>query len=215
MRIQLKLKYKIVALTVCAALLPVIVSLGLTHMRQGPVLEKIDQELISLARDDVSQIAVDVYNLCKTSNEIIQAGVERALEASEDEAELIGGFSTGSQTVQWTTTNQHTGEKTRVLLPRFYLGKTWLHPDFPLSEEAPVVDRTTRMTGTVCSIFQRMNNKGDMLRVSTSISAGEGKRAIGSFIPANVTSDKQDIVGTVLEGPHIPGLCHRPRWNLW
>lgn len=47
----------------------------------------------------------------------------------------------------------------------------------------PLVDDVHRVAGGMCTVFQRMNETGDMLRVATNV-VRNGKRAIGTFIPA-------------------------------
>ena len=47
-----------------------------------------------------------------------------------------------------------------------------------------VVDKVQELVGGTCTIFQRMNDTGDMLRVSTNVEKLDGTRAIGTFIPA-------------------------------
>ena len=49
--------------------------------------------------------------------------------------------------------------------------------------ESPIVDAIQKVAGGTCTIFQRMNSAGDMLRVSTNVVKKDGARAIGTYIP--------------------------------
>ena len=44
------------------------------------------------------------------------------------------------------------------------------------STKSPVVDEVTAMAGGVCTIFQRMDDAGDMLRVATTVMNPDGTK---------------------------------------
>jgi signal transduction histidine kinase len=71
---------------------------------------------------------------------------------------------------------------------------------------APIVDEVQGLTGGSCTIFQRMNARGDMLRVCTNVLAKDGQRAVGTYIPA-VGADGQPnaVVAEVLAGREYAG----------
>ncbi|HLP25547.1 MAG TPA: Cache 3/Cache 2 fusion domain-containing protein, partial [Acidobacteriota bacterium] len=63
-----------------------------------------------------------------------------------------------------------------------------------------------RLTGHFCTIFQRMNDAGDMLRVGTSVVKTDGSRALGTFVPArNPDGAPNAVVQTVLRGETYRG----------
>jgi hypothetical protein len=54
-----------------------------------------------------------------------------------------------------------------------------------------------------------MNDAGDMLRVSTNVTKLDGKRAIGTFIPAvNTDSSPNPVVSTVMKGETFKGRAY-------
>jgi methyl-accepting chemotaxis protein len=80
-------------------------------------------------------------------------------------------------------------------------GKNWLGQNKDASLPSPVVDQVRQLVGTNCTIFQRMNEAGDMLRVCTNVQESDGSRAIATYVPA-VTPDKKPnpVVSQVLNG---------------
>ena len=57
------------------------------------------------------------------------------------------------------------------------------------------------MNGDTCTIFQRMDEQGNMLRVCTNVIGHDGRRAIGTYIPATEPDGKPNaVVATVLKG---------------
>jgi methyl-accepting chemotaxis protein len=63
-----------------------------------------------------------------------------------------------------------------VTLEKMYAGDTWLGQNKNINENSPVVDEVGKITNVTCTIFQRMNEAGDMLRVSTNVKTLEGSR---------------------------------------
>ena len=66
------------------------------------------------------------------------------------------------------------------------IGGVPLEPEADPAVESPVVDEVTRLLGETATIFQRMNEAGDMLRVATTVTNEAGRRAIGTYIPATL-----------------------------
>jgi len=74
---------------------------------------------------------------------------------------------------------------------------------------SPVVDKTRELVGGTCTIFQRMNPQGDMLRVCTNVEKLDGTRAIGTYIPAvNPDGKPNPVVSTVLRGETFRGRAY-------
>ena len=69
-------------------------------------------------------------------------------------------------------------------MPKMTIGGVAVGPELADSKSLPVVDKVREITGCSCTIFQRMNEAGDMLRVCTNVTKKDGNRAIGTFMPA-------------------------------
>ncbi|ROQ92289.1 bacteriohemerythrin [Desulfosoma caldarium] len=107
---------------------------------------------------------------------------------------------------RWEALNQFTQETQSVELPLLRLGSQILYPMADFDTRAPVVDELTELTGSTCTIFQKMNDEGDMLRVATSVKNKQGKRAVGTFIPAvNPDGTPNVVVNTVSSGTPYTG----------
>ena len=54
------------------------------------------------------------------------------------------------------------------------------------------------------TIFQRMNQAGDMLRVATNVPAGEGLRATGMYLPAKTPDGRAEaiVIALLKNGPY-------------
>jgi ABC-type transporter Mla subunit MlaD len=111
--------------------------------------------------------------------------------------------------VRWNATNQFTKQTKTIELPKMKVGSTWLGQVRDSETDAPVVDEVQALVGGTCTIFQRMNDAGDLLRVCTNVITTDGDRAIGTYIPArNPDGTPNEVVRTVLSGETFYGRAY-------
>lgn len=68
------------------------------------------------------------------------------------------------------------------------------------------MDTVQTLLDVTCTVFQRMNPAGDMLRISTNVIKTNGKRAIGTYIPAiNPNGNRNPVISKVLKGETFNG----------
>ncbi len=194
-------KRKVMGLAVLSVVLPVIVILALMVKFEGTVSGKATTELDRLAKVNAGQIARDVYGICEVSHDLIQQKINHDLIIAREMLVKKGGIKTGPRMVRWDAANQFTGQTRTVVLPGFAVGGTWLKKNENPRADTPVVDEISRLAGGTCTIFQRMNEAGDMLRVASNTLGADRKRTIGTYIPAlNPDGAPNPVVESVLNG---------------
>jgi methyl-accepting chemotaxis protein WspA len=208
LKVKLTLKRKVVALVILASLLPVLTVFFLVNRFQTFVSRTTTNELRELAIMNIAQIAKDVYGLCDTANDLIQQKINNDLKVADDLLKQHKTVSLSPESVQWEAINQFTQETKNVLLPQFLVGGLWLGKNRELTSVTPIVDDVKRLVGGTCTIFQRMNDAGDMLRVATNVENLDKKRAIGTFIPAvNADGTANAVVAAAIKGQPYRGLA--------
>lgn len=112
--------------------------------------------------------------------------------------------------------NQTTGVSQSIELPEVLVGSTWLGQVRNMQTPVPVVDTVKAIGGSTCTIFQRMNPQGDMLRVATNVQNAKGERAIGTFIAAkDAKGQPNPVLSQVLEGKTYVGRAFVvDRWYI-
>jgi len=194
---------------VLAALVPVLVASLIIYFQHDRAEEDVNAELDKLISDNTAHIARDVYAMCEASNELIQQEVDYSLNVARDVLKRSGGVSLADETVSWEAVNQFTLASTPVTLPKMMIGDSWLGQNKDLSVPTLVVDETKNLVGGTCTIFQRMNAAGDMLRVATNVEKKDGTRGIGTYIPAvNPDGTPNPVVATVLKGETYHGRAY-------
>lgn len=191
---------------VLSALIPVVVVLGLLVVQQNKLMSKINVDLNGQVNSYLEGIAKDMYALCLSQQESLEQSILSNLNVARDTLAKAGKIEFSSETISWNATNQLTKASTQVALPKMLVGGVWLGQNFDKSTYAPVVDDVVKLVGGTCTIFQKMNAQGDMLRVTTNVISKDGKRAIGTYIPAqNTEGGSNVIIKTVLAGERYSG----------
>ena len=107
--------------------------------------------------------------------------------------------------VQWDAVNSETKQTKTVSLPKMMVGSTWLGKITSADQKVPIVDKIPELHNGVASVFQKMNDAGDMIRVATSVSTN-GQRALGTYIPSiNSDGTPNAVVSRLLNGESYTG----------
>jgi len=163
-------------------------------------------EVHRLAATDLEHIVGGIRSMCATQQAVLEDAVADGLAVTRDALDRSGGARLGADTVEWQAVNQLTKAATSVTLPRFQAGDTWFGQNTESGAPSPIVDDVRRLTGGTATIFQRMNDAGDMLRVCTNVLTKENRRAIGTYIPAvNPDGQPNPVLKDVLAGRSYKG----------
>jgi methyl-accepting chemotaxis protein WspA len=207
----LKLKHKIVALAIFSALLPAVVMSILTFLQKEKVENIVQKEMTELSRENLKYVAFDVYRMCEMSNALLSEKVMFDMNVARKVLESNGGVSLSStEQVKWDAVNQFSEEIVKEDLPKMLVGGKWLGKINNFKEGVPVVDEVKKLVGGTCTIFQRMNEQGDLLRVATNVEKLDGTRAIGTYIPAVDPKDgsPNPVVSTIMSGKVYCGRAY-------
>lgn len=206
---RLTLRKKVTGLALFSALLPALALTILVAYNETIASRDVGRELNHLAREHLAQVVEDLYGLCQTANALVQQQVDATLKAGNLMVEQAGGIHVGANRTVWEATNQFTGEMTEVILPEMMVGDEWLGQNARMEVPTPVIDQIRERFGGTVTIFQRMNEQGDMLRVATNVEKRDGTRAIGTYIPAeNPDGTANSVVSTLLDGNTYRGRAY-------
>lgn len=206
---NLRLNVKIALLGAGSALAAVVVlvilafglSVEYNALAQAEVSQLIDQGLDYVTRG--------VGNLVSTENEAVGQQVRYNLNVLRHTFEAQGRLSFSPREETWTVTNQATGESREIRLRELLLGGRPLGKNADPAQRSPVVDEVSDLVGETATIFQRMDAAGNMLRVATTVLASDGKRAIGTYIPAREPDGSPNpVVERILAGKGYLGRAY-------
>jgi len=206
---KLKLQYKIIGLAIISALLPVGVLCLLLSMQDDEVASRVTQKIDQIITNYLTQVAKGTYGLCRSTNDLIQQKVDYDLNVARRLIKDAGGVRLGPDKTEWVATNQFTKVQEKIVLPKFYVGGQWLGQNPSMQTPMKIVDDQQALCGGTCTIFQRINEEGDMLRVGTNVATTSGTRALGTYIPAKMPDGSPNrVVATVLSGDTFHGSAY-------
>lgn len=202
------IRLKLILLGVGCVLVSVAVMIGVSIWQTRVSSEKSISQVNELIDAEIEQIAVDVYNLIRSQDEAIQLQVVGGLNVLKYLIDHDGGLSLGEIDENWTVVNQITSESKQVQLPQLLLGENWLRKVTDPSVSVPAVDELMEQLDAKATIFQPLPDGSGILRVATNVTSVDGKRAIGTYIPAkNADGSDNVVVSTVMSGKQYQGVA--------
>ncbi len=212
----MRFRNKILILAVSGIVLTGITVISAVLYQETTLNQHITQELNSLAQSECSKVAKDVYLMLRVQEEGIRKKLAANLNVANELLESAGGASIAKKQVTWHAVNQISKQKQEISLPEMLLGKEWLGQNSDSNRPSPLVDKVQALLGDTCTIFQRMNEQGDMLRICTNVKQKDGSRAIGTYIPAhNADGTVNPVINATLQGETFVGRAFVvDRWYL-
>ena len=203
---NLSIKKKLIGLTVGSVVFLAAAMWIVAAVAQKWVQRETERTMRAQMEDSTARIAQGIYNMVSAQDKLLRNKLQGDLAVARDLLAREGGVSLSEETLPWKAVNQFNRSEVGLSLPKMMTGSTWLGQNREKEVESPIVDKVRSLVGGTCTIFQRMNERGDMLRVSTNVMAADGKRAIGTFIPAIHPDGSADpVLAAVLKGETYVG----------
>jgi len=198
---NLQLRTKLFLVGITLSFIPLAVILATIFSQNKQVVQLGKDKSLELAYSNLNRIVEDLYTLAESHQEVTQKNIDAALRVAEELTRQTGEIKFSSEMVEWQAINQADKKLQSVSLPKMVIGSQWLGQVSDPRVTVPIVDSVRGLLDVTCTIFQRMGNKGDMLRVATSVINENGRRAIGTYIPATQPDGTPNqVVRTVLNG---------------
>jgi len=132
--------------------------------------------------------------------------VRRALSLAQDLLADAGGAELGGTRLTLTVRDQATARDSTAQLPELLLGGVPLPRTDDPGRPAPLVDEVVAQVGGTCTLFQRLDDAGSMVRVATTVVNSAGRRNIGTYIArTNPDGTANPVLAAVLAGQTYTG----------
>jgi methyl-accepting chemotaxis protein len=206
---KMKIRSKVLIIGCLLVVIPQMIVASITLIQNRFILENTIKETISLTYTNLDNLVKSVYGLVKSHQDVNEINISNSLKVAHDVVSGSGGFSFDEKTVRWDAVNQYSFASLAIELPQMKVGNTWFGQVSNARTNVLVVDKVRDLVGVTCTVFQRMNTSGDMLRVATNVIKKEGTRAIGTFIPSvQPDGQRNSVISTVLKGDTYVGKAY-------
>lgn len=203
---RLDLRRKILAVALVPTGLLVFFFLLVFAAQRARLGGKVEEMMGRQAEEELARASRDLATLCDASHRELSAQVPRSLRVMRDQLDRLGPVTLSRETVRWKTVNQLDKSVGEVVLPKLLVGGRWDGQNADRGRPSLLVDRVRELVGAEATLFQRMNDRGDMIRVATTVPDEKGGRAIGTFIPAiGPDGVASPVVSTVMRGETYRG----------
>ncbi|WP_299954497.1 Cache 3/Cache 2 fusion domain-containing protein [uncultured Modestobacter sp.] len=132
--------------------------------------------------------------------------VRRALTLAQDLLDDEGGAELGGELRAHTVKEQVSGAAHSAQLPELLLGGAALPWNDDPNRPSRLVDDVVAAVGGSCTLFQRLDAEGSMVRVATTVVNPQGRRNVGTYLArTDVTGSPNPVLATVLGGQMYTG----------
>ncbi len=166
-------------------------TLGSIAEAQDAIAVAVEQQRVATDRvvEHVDRAAGESARITQAVGELAESQrriyVRRALTVAQGLLEDAGGVELGDRPVTLNVRNQDdpAGALTAHRLPELLLGGAALEVVADPRRTARLVDDVVHQIGGSCTLFQRSDELGAMVRIATTVVTATGQRNVGSYIP--------------------------------
>ncbi len=210
MNINLSLKRKLLLTGILVSVIPLMILTTIIIKQENQMKETAGEECLALAFADLDHIAMGITAMCESQEQILQQSINHAVNVAERLTSDKGNLSIASiiesdENINWKTVKHTDGSTLNYQLPPMLLGENWIGQNFDPNVYSPVVDDVRDLVNADCTIFQRMNAQGDMMRICTNL-VKDGKRQLGTYVPrTSADGHPNPVLTAVLAGQEYRG----------
>jgi len=158
---------------------------------------------------EAATIADSILQMCIAQRSILYQKLSTDIAVLEKILMSNGGAELVGLTAEWNARNQYTNEVQKLILPVLQIGFDEMRHMDSFDETVPVVDEAQELIDGICSIYQKMNDHGDMILVGTTLKTDDDKRACSIYMPSKLPNgDNNPIVSSILRGESYTGRAY-------
>lgn len=200
---RFSLRKKIITIACGAAVVPIVAMLVLTHILESSLSKSVAFEIHNLIASHVSQVTGELYDECRTSNELLMRETKRAEMTLQSMLDDSGDIKILEKESEWPIVNPK--EKNNIIsVPVLMIGDYSLTYDKRKNESLPFLKESSEISGAYCTVYQRLNPKGDMLVVDTTAESGKESMVLGEiYYSLSDQGQRESVIDEILAGHTI------------
>jgi len=196
----LSIAKKLVVIGILLVVVPIVLMIILANYEGSATNETAKVAIEENAENNLNDIVHGVLNMLTAQNDLLKIKLRGDIESASDILEAHGDAKlVGSQ--NWRAINPNTRSTKDITLPVMRFGNMELGNLSSNTDPGVYVDDVADNIGGMCSVFQRMNDAGDMLRIASNVKNPDGSRAIGTYVSSvGQNGSANPAISSVLRG---------------
>lgn len=201
----MKLGHKVLALTVSGTVATSVLLVSIVYIRHDYLKATVRSDVDAKARAECARIAENFTEVMAIIDEMGKNQVRAGISALTRDISSRG-IAFDAESISWDAVNQETKAQQTIALPKMMIAGAWIGQIRDPKQPSPFDAAMRDVDGGLVTVFQRMNDAGDMLRISTNVVDSTGNRAIGTYIAAtSADGTPNPVVATLLRGERFVG----------
>lgn len=200
---------RIAILSISGVVVAVIAVIAVLLWSKGTLVDTSGKVVTEQTQHEADMVAQAAYAMVQSQHDALKLKLDSDYQTAAKLLNDLGPLhldDADDQLVSWQLMNQNTRQTQERKLPALKAGQTLLADTTGKGENVPVVMQLREMAGVDCTIFQRINESGDLLRVASNVTLDDGRHATGTYIPArNADGTTNPVVASVLRGETFRG----------
>lgn len=205
----MKIRFKIAVLVLAVVLITTVSIVTVIYIQLGNMQNDVAEELFAIEIKEAEKVVANTNLLIIALRSEVEHRLKYNLKAAHALMNSVGPLRIAQQKRSWSIVNQLDLSTHDVELPRLLLDRldntnvaNWQSTDV-------FIHKLSEIIGVTCTLFQRINQGGDMLRVATTVPTMNGRSAVGTFIPAIHPDGSTDpVIRKVLSGDTFIGRAY-------
>ncbi|CAN2040822.1 methyl-accepting chemotaxis protein [Candidatus Magnetomoraceae bacterium gMMP-15] len=158
---------------------------------------------------EAASVSNSLLQLCIAQRRVLYQKLSTDIAVLEKILSSNGGAELAGLTTEWNIINQFTKETKKLVLPVFQVGFDVMTHITDFEEIVPVVDEAQELIQGSCSIFQRINDEGDMLLVATTQKMNGNSRATSYYMPSvSENGEPNPVISAILRNNTYKGRAY-------
>lgn len=205
----MKILHKLVLLSIASSLAIVLVIVFITWVKSEAIKKGAKAEIEKLIDSQLQAISSGAYNLAHLIDVQLDERLNSNIENFKQLVQRNGGFSVSGSLANIKVVNQFTKIESITTVPAIAVGGKQIPLIKDKSTSVILVDEISKKLKVAATIFVRMNENGDMLRIATSVLTTEGNRAVGTYIPRTMPDGNANkVISTILQSKDYIGSAY-------
>ena len=165
---RLNLRSKISILTVMGVFVSIVALVGLAYSLTIEYNTLAKNEIDRLATSDLDHIAQGIYQMIEIQDKAVQLQADHSLNIIGQVLKQKGEIRLAAQKTAWQAVHTASQQTETLQLPNLMFGSQWSGQNSEAQTISPIVDEIQSQTGGIVTLYQRVNEQGELLSVATT-----------------------------------------------